>query len=68
VEKLILGLSLVLILIMELVNTAIETVINRISSERHPLSKKAKDIGSLLVLISFVWAAAAWIIILSVNF
>lgn len=46
--------SLFLILLMELVNTAIEVVVDRISEDYHPLSGKAKDIGSLLVLISFI--------------
>ena len=46
--------SLFLILFMELINTAIETVIDRIGEEFHPLSKKAKDIGSLLVLMAFI--------------
>ena len=52
------------IIILELVNTAIETTINRISNERHNLSKKAKDIGSALVLMSFINAVSVWSIIL----
>lgn len=56
--------ALFLILFMELINTAIETVIDRISDEYHPLSKKAKDIGSLLVLLSFIHFFAAAAIIL----
>jgi diacylglycerol kinase (ATP) len=46
--------ALFLILFMELINTAIEVIIDRIGEEYHPLSKKAKDIGSLLVLLAFV--------------
>ena len=42
------------ILIMELVNTALEAAIDRIGDEIHPLSKKTKDIGSLLVLLAFL--------------
>ena len=57
--------ALILILIAELVNTAIETIIDRISPDYHELSKKAKDIGSLIVLLAFINAilqwAAAWI-------
>lgn len=49
------------ILFAELVNTAIETIIDRISEEYHSLSKKAKDIGSLLVLISFINEIIIWI-------
>ena len=56
--------SLILILLMELINTAIEAVVDRIGEEYHPLSKKAKDIGSLLVLISFIHWAITWGIIL----
>jgi diacylglycerol kinase (ATP) len=56
--------SLILILIMELINSAIETIIDRISAEKHPLSKKAKDIGSSLVLLAFANAIIIWIIIL----
>jgi diacylglycerol kinase (ATP) len=46
------------------VNTAIEVIIDRIGEEYHPLSKKAKDIGSLLVLLSFVCFFAVVIIAL----
>lgn len=52
--------SLILILLMELVNTAIETVIDRISPDWHELSKRAKDIGSLLVLMAFINAVLIW--------
>ncbi|MDO4162530.1 MAG: diacylglycerol kinase [Pseudomonadota bacterium] len=59
-QKMILISSLLFIVIMELVNTAVETVIDRISPDYHELSKKAKDIGSLLVLLSFVNAFLLW--------
>ena len=62
-DKAVLFFSLILILLMELVNTAIETIIDRISDDYHDLSKKAKDIGSLLVLLSFVNAFICWIMI-----
>ena len=52
--------SLIIVLLAELTNTAIETTIDRISDEYHELSKKAKDIGSLLVLLSFVYVALVW--------
>ena len=45
---------------MELVNTAVEVIIDRISQDYHELSKKAKDIGSLLVLLSFLNALILW--------
>lgn len=59
-EKAVLISSLLLILLAELVNTAVETVVDRISPEYHKLSKKAKDIGSLVVLLSFVNAILLW--------
>ena len=52
--------SLLIVLMAELTNTAIETVIDRISPEYHDLSKKAKDIGSLLVLLAFINAGVLW--------
>jgi diacylglycerol kinase (ATP) len=52
--KLLMIISLFFILIAELINTAIETVVNRISTDIHPLSKKAKDIGSAIVFFSFI--------------
>lgn len=54
-------ISAVLIIIMaELTNSAIEVIIDRISKTQHPLSKKAKDIGSALVLVAFINAAVIW--------
>lgn len=64
-EKAVLFGTLILILLMELTNTAVETVIDRISPERHDLSKKAKDIGSSLVLLAFINAIVTWVLILS---
>ncbi|MDR0762138.1 MAG: diacylglycerol kinase [Campylobacteraceae bacterium] len=68
IEKLFLISSLFLVLLMELVNTAIEAVVDRISSEIHPLSKKAKDIGSLLVLLSFIYLGLVWAVIIAALF
>ncbi|MBQ7413040.1 MAG: diacylglycerol kinase [Alphaproteobacteria bacterium] len=65
VEKVMLFSSLLLIVLMELVNTAIEVVVDRISTEKNPLSGKAKDIGSSLVLLALINAAVTWILILS---
>lgn len=52
--------SLLLVLIVELLNSAIEAVVDRISLERHPLSKNAKDYGSAAVLVSIVFVIMAW--------
>jgi len=56
--------SLFFILFAEMVNTAIEVVIDRISPDVHPLSKKAKDIGSLMVLLAFINVFVIWAVIL----
>jgi diacylglycerol kinase (ATP) len=50
-----------LILMAETINSAIETMIDRISSRRHELSKKAKDIGSSLVFIAILHFGIVWI-------
>ena len=57
--------SLLLVLIVELLNSAIEAVVDRVSFERHELSKRAKDIASAAVLMALVlaggiWASAVW--------
>jgi diacylglycerol kinase (ATP) len=57
--------SVMLVLIVELLNSAIEAAIDRISFELHELSKRAKDIGSAAVFLSIllcagVWAGALW--------
>ncbi len=51
-------------LMAEIVNTAIETTVDRISTEYHELSGRAKDIGSALVFVSFFGAGIAWFVIL----
>jgi len=57
--------SLLLVLIVELLNSAIEAVVDRIGDEHHELAGRAKDMGSAAVFISlanvvFVWAVIAW--------
>ena len=63
-EKALMVFSLFFILFAECVNTAFEVTINRISTDIHPLSKEVKDIGSLIVLLSFVNAIVVWAVIL----
>ncbi|CAG7856170.1 hypothetical protein MCAMS1_00562 [biofilm metagenome] len=64
IEKLLLIGSLVLVLLVELLNSAIEAVVDRVGLERHELSGRAKDIGSAAVNLSLVWAAITWFSIL----
>jgi diacylglycerol kinase (ATP) len=63
-ERALLLISLGIILIVELLNSAIEACIDRIGEGYHPLSGEAKDIGSAAVLSSFVIAISCWGIIL----
>jgi diacylglycerol kinase (ATP) len=65
VEVALLAGSVVLVMVVELLNTGIETAIDRIGPEWHDLSKRAKDMGSAAVLLSLVvcagiWSAALW--------
>ena len=64
VEQIILIGSIILILIVELLNTAVEAAIDRIGLEHHELSGRAKDIGSAAVLSAMGLAALAWLFIL----
>ncbi|MDB5847193.1 MAG: diacylglycerol kinase [Rhodoferax sp.] len=60
VEFSLLAGSVLLVLIVELLNTGIETAIDRIGPEWHDLSKRAKDMGSAAVLLSLVLCAGTW--------
>jgi len=59
-QRALLVLSTLLILAVELLNSAIESVVDRIGLEAHPLSGQAKNMGSAAVLISLIAAAAVW--------
>ena len=59
-EKLALVGVLVLVLVVELINSAIESVVDRVSLDRNPLSKNAKDLGSAAVMLSVVFALVTW--------
>lgn len=56
--------SVLLVLIVELLNSAIEAVVDRVSLERHPLSKRAKDVGSAAVFLALVNVVAVWACVL----
>lgn len=56
--------AVILVLIVELLNSAIESAVDRISPERHPLAKRAKDIGSAAVFLSLVNVCAVWLLVL----
>lgn len=60
VERILLIGSIMLLLIVELLNTAVEAVVDRIGSEYHELSRQAKDIGSAAVFIGMALVAMVW--------
>lgn len=59
-ETVLLAGTVMLVLIVELLNTGIETAIDRIGPEWHALSKRAKDMGSAAVLLSLLLCAGTW--------
>ncbi|WP_431478901.1 diacylglycerol kinase [Massilia eburnea] len=67
-QKLVLIGSMVIVLIVELINSAIEAVVDRVSLERHPLSKNAKDFGSAAVLLACLLSGASWAVVLVNRF
>ncbi|HEY6093468.1 MAG TPA: diacylglycerol kinase [Gallionellaceae bacterium] len=56
--------SVLLVIIVELINSAIEATVDRISLEHHSLAKRAKDIGSAAVLVSLLNVLATWALVL----
>jgi diacylglycerol kinase (ATP) len=62
-QRALLLLSLLLIPLVELINSAIEAIVDRIGPEHHPLSGQAKDLGSAAVLVVLVAAAVVWALV-----
>jgi diacylglycerol kinase (ATP) len=60
VETALLAGSVLLMMIVELLNSAIEAVVDRVSFELHDLSKRAKDVASAAVLTSLIWCVGIW--------
>lgn len=56
--------SVLLVLIVELLNSAVEAVVDRVSLEQHPLAGRAKDIGSAAVFLALLNVAACWGLVL----
>ena len=61
VETALLAGSVIALMVVELLNTAVETAIDRIGPEWHDLSKRAKDMGSAAVLLSLIFCACVWL-------
>jgi diacylglycerol kinase (ATP) len=68
VEFVLLAGSVVMLMVVELLNTGIETAIDRIGPEWHALSKRAKDMGSAAVLLAILVTATVWILALVQRF
>ncbi|MCL2345016.1 MAG: diacylglycerol kinase [Desulfobulbus sp.] len=64
VERALLIGSILLILIVEMLNSALEAIVDKASPEKHELAKRAKDMGSAAVLLGLVSAAAVWACVL----
>jgi diacylglycerol kinase (ATP) len=60
--------SVFLVLIVELINSAIEAIVDRVSLDRHPLSKRAKDIGSAAVFLALLNVVVVWFCVLLDGF
>lgn len=64
IERLLLIGSMMLVLVIELINSGIEAAIDRISFQNHSLSKRAKDYGSAAVLLALILCGITWISLL----
>ena len=60
-EAALLAGSVLIVMTVELLNSAVESVVDRVGPEWHPLSKRAKDIGSAAVLVSLLWCVGVWL-------
>jgi diacylglycerol kinase (ATP) len=68
IEKILLIASVILVLIIELLNSSVEAAIDRISFEVHDLSKRAKDFGSAAVMLALLLCVFTWMIILNEHY
>jgi diacylglycerol kinase (ATP) len=65
VERALLVSPMLMILVVEILNSAVEAVVDRSGTERHPLAGMAKDMGSAAVMLSFALLGTVWLLILS---
>lgn len=64
IEEILLLGSIILVLIVEILNSAIEAIVDRIGSDLHELSGRAKDMGSAAVMLTLALAVTTWVLIL----
>jgi diacylglycerol kinase (ATP) len=65
VERALLVSPMLLILVVEMLNSAVEAVVDRHGTDRHPLAGMAKDMGSAAVMLSFILLGTVWLLVLS---
>jgi diacylglycerol kinase (ATP) len=65
IERALLVAPMLQILVVEILNSAVEAVVDRGGTERHPLAGMAKDMGSAAVMLSFVLLGTVWLLVLS---
>jgi diacylglycerol kinase (ATP) len=65
IELALLFLPLFAVVVVELLNSAVEAVVDLVSPDHHPLAKKAKDIGSAAVFLSIVATITAWVLVIA---
>jgi len=63
-ERALLVASVLFVLVVELLNSAIEAAVDRVSFDNHRLAKRAKDIGSAAVMLALVTAASVWLLVI----
>jgi diacylglycerol kinase (ATP) len=63
-ERALLVASVLFVLVVELLNSAVEATVDRISFDNHRLAKRAKDIGSAAVMLAIAMAAAVWVLVM----
>jgi diacylglycerol kinase (ATP) len=65
IERALMSFSVLLVLIVELLNSAVEATVDRISLENHRLAKRAKDIGSAAVMVTLTNVVLVWVLVLA---
>jgi diacylglycerol kinase (ATP) len=65
VERALLVSPMLMILVVEILNSAVEAVVDRSGTDRHPLAGMAKDMGSAAVMLSFILLGTVWLLVLS---
>jgi diacylglycerol kinase (ATP) len=64
IERALMAGSVLMVLVVELLNSAVEATVDRVSLEDHRLAKRAKDLGSAAVMMSLVTVAVVWLLVL----